>query len=199
MFDQLVSQIRLSKCNPIFLRFVCIMDFSPWSPQISTEDRYRPFPLADSRQPLPFSWHSSRCTLRRLHGNHLHIYRPWRGAFRKGQPNSIIELRHATTIKSGVSAKWSSWKNKEGIQAMKTACELPSVYTARKVKQQSLLSFTVIRASGTEIFSWDKIFMERKRSYRIIINFQFSCSTLIRFAEIQLKSRIYSIKVAGDV
>jgi len=83
-------------------------------------------PIADSRRPLPSSWHPSRCTLRRLHGNHLHIYRLWRGAFRKGQPNSIIELRHATAI--GPFAKWANGKNKEGIRAMKTACGLPNVH-----------------------------------------------------------------------
>lgn len=93
-------------------------------PQVSAEDRYRPSPTADSRRPLPSLWHPSRCTLRRLHGNHLHICRPWSGAFRKGQPNSIIELWHAGEGRGGVDRglllSGRIGKNKEGIRAVKT-------------------------------------------------------------------------------
>jgi len=90
------------------------------------------FSIADSRWPLPSLWHPSRCTPQRLHGNHLHICRPWRGAFRKGQPNSIIELRHATAIEWGplsgrirkIRREFERWKRRtdctrsEGSQAI---------------------------------------------------------------------------------
>lgn len=68
-----------------------LLKFFATSSEVSAEDRQCPSLAADSR-PLPSLWHLSQCTLQRLHSNHLHIYRPWCGAFRKGQPNSIIEL-----------------------------------------------------------------------------------------------------------
>lgn len=143
--------MKLAKREQIFAYIMILSDLFATFLQVSAEDRYRPSPTADSRRPLPSLWHPSRCTLRRLHGNHLHICRPWNGAFRKGQPNSIIELRHAGSA-GGLLLSGRIGKNKEGIRAVKTARGLRAHGNeAREVKRQflSLMLLGVTKCTDT--------------------------------------------------
>lgn len=84
--------------------------------------------------------------------NHLHICRPWSGAFRKGQPNSIIELWHAGPTGGRSLLSGRIGKNKEGIRAVKTARGLRAARRGeREIKRQflSLTSLGVAECSDT--------------------------------------------------
>lgn len=195
------TSIRFSKRNSTFLRFVCVIALSAIFSQVSTATRPPRSRIPDGRYPrrgIPLDAPFGGCTA-------IICISTVRSAARSAKGSQILLSNSGTRRRSGGAvAKWRIGKIRREFERWKRHADCER----REVKQRfpSLMLLSVAQCAGTckrngnRNFSWNrnKAFAESEHHYQIIINLWFSCSTLIRFVEIQLKSRSYSIKVMKD-